>query len=121
MAEVRGLQKFVSQLAKLAAKRRKDCQGRVTVSFTASYAVHVHEDLEAVHRIGQAKFLEQPMRTMTDDGTFGKIIADAVSNGRSISEALLLAGLRLQREAQLLVPVNTGALRGSAVTTLEMK
>jgi hypothetical protein len=30
-----------------------------------------------------------------------------------------LAGLRLQRESQLLVPVDTGALRASAFTAME--
>lgn len=28
----------------------------------AQYAVHVHEDLEATHRVGQAKFLESAIR-----------------------------------------------------------
>jgi hypothetical protein len=28
----------------------------------APYAFYVHEDLEAFHRVGQAKFIEQPLR-----------------------------------------------------------
>jgi len=28
----------------------------------ADYAIHVHEDLDAYHRVGQAKFIEAPLR-----------------------------------------------------------
>ena len=39
----------------------------VRVFYTASYAVYVHEDLEARHSPGQeAKFLEKPIRENTD-------------------------------------------------------
>lgn len=36
-----------------------------------------------------------------------------------MAQALLLAGLRLQRESQLLCPVLTGNLRNSAFTRVE--
>lgn len=32
------------------------------VSFDTDYAVHVHENLDAFHPVGQAKFLEEPAR-----------------------------------------------------------
>lgn len=36
----------------------------VSVGYTASYAIYVHEDLEARHKPGKsAKFLEKPART----------------------------------------------------------
>ena len=35
----------------------------VTVGYTASYAIYVHENLNSFHAIGQAKFLEEPIRT----------------------------------------------------------
>lgn len=38
----------------------------VIVGFTEEYAVYVHENLEAHHPVGQAKFLEQPLRENTD-------------------------------------------------------
>ncbi len=66
---------------------------------------------------GQAKFLEQPFRTMRPVLSF--IVATAIRNGKSLMQGLLLAGLRLQRESQLLVPVVTGNLRNSAFTRLE--
>jgi len=34
----------------------------VTISYEMPYAVHVHEDLEAFHNNGQAKYLEEPAR-----------------------------------------------------------
>ncbi len=68
---------------------------------------------------GQAKFLEQPARTMNKE--LGNIIAVALKAKKTMAQALLLAGLRLQRESQKLVPVDTGNLRASAFTRLEAK
>lgn len=34
----------------------------VQIGFSASYAVYVHEDLQAFHRNGRAKFLESTLR-----------------------------------------------------------
>lgn len=66
---------------------------------------------------GQAKFLEQPARTLTD--VLSEIVAVAMKAKKTMSQALLLAGLRLQRESQKLVPIDTGNLRASAFTRLE--
>ncbi len=63
------------------------------------------------------KFLEGPAREMRE--VFARIIYEALSKGKTLSQALLLAGLRLQREAQLRVPVDTGSLKSSAFTRLE--
>jgi bacteriophage HK97-gp10 putative tail-component len=38
---------------------RKSGELEVEVGYSAAYAVFVHEDLEAHHKVGQAKFLEQ--------------------------------------------------------------
>ena len=48
----------------------------VEVGYVAEYAVYVHEDLFAHHNVGQAKFLEQPMRDHKDDVT--RIVQDEV-------------------------------------------
>lgn len=63
---------------------------------------------------GQAKYLEQPARTLQPE--LRRIIEEAFRKGQPLKTVLLLAGLRLQREAQLLCPVDTGALRASAFT-----
>ena len=46
-----------------------DRQGRkpsITVGFEEEYALFVHENLEAHHNNGQAKFLEQPLKENAD-------------------------------------------------------
>lgn len=65
----------------------------------------------------QAKFLEQPARELKKE--FSRIITTACKNGAKLGQALMMAGLRLQRESQQLVPVDTGNLRASAFTRKE--
>lgn len=65
----------------------------------------------------QAKFLEAPARMFAN--AIGTIVATAYKAGKTLAQSLLLGGLRLQRESQKLVPVDTGNLRASAVTRLE--
>ena len=65
---------------------------------------------------GQAKFLEGPLRELRDE--LRRIIATAMQAGKTPAQALLLAGLRLQREAQKRVPVDSGNLKSSAYTRL---
>ena len=124
MAKVNGMGAVLQALKRLEQKHqgRKAKAGMgdsVVVGFTAAYGLRVHEDMEAYHRVGQAKFLEQPARELSNDGTLGAIVRKAVVAGKTVLEGLLLAGLRLQREAQLLVPVDTGALKASAYTRVE--
>ncbi len=38
----------------------------VIVGFEEEYAIYVHENLEAHHDVGQAKFLEQPLKENAD-------------------------------------------------------
>jgi len=65
----------------------------------------------------KAKYLEQPARELKTE--LGRIAGKAMENGASMSDGLLLAGLRLQRESQELVPVDTGNLKNSAFTRKE--
>lgn len=67
---------------------------------------------------GQAKFLEAPAREYRN--VLGQIVLTAIKRGASFIHALYLAGLRLQREAQLRVPVDTGNLKASAFTRKEI-
>lgn len=100
-------------------------KGAVIVGYTAQYAVRVHEDKEMQDRRearggnGQWKYLEKPARQLNDDGTLGKLVAETVKAGRTIEDGLVIAGLRIQRESQKLVPVDTGNLKGSAFTKKE--
>ncbi len=66
---------------------------------------------------GQAKFLEEPARTMT--AVFSQIVVQAMRAGKTFGQALLLVGLRIQREAMLRTPIDTGNLRASAFCRYE--
>lgn len=73
---VRGLYKAGLQVQSLSQSRtpvrfgflkgsaftRKEGGLRVSVGYTAAYALHVHENLEARHTNGQSKFLESALR-----------------------------------------------------------
>lgn len=90
----------------------------VIVGYTQNYAIYVHEDLNATHASGkQAKYLEEPL--IKHAATLMDLIQETFSKTGDVESSLLLAGLRLQRESQLIVPIDTGALRGSAFTRKE--
>lgn len=118
MATIENLDRLMAKLRAMAAKAKADSQPEVVVGYTQSYALYVHEDMEAHHPVGQAKYLEQPARELSNSGELGRIVTQAKAQGRPLSTGLLLAGLRLQRESQQLVPVDTGALRASAFTKM---
>lgn len=117
MAKVEGVDKLRAALAKKATVVTLATAKKVTVGYTAAYAVFVHENLEAFHPIGQAKFLETPMREKSQE--MAKIVLDAVKRGLPLDQALLLGGLFLQRASQDLCPVLTGYLRNSAFTRVD--
>ena len=110
--QITGMDKLESALNTESKKHKNET---VVVGYTANYAVFVHENLEARHNNGQAKFLEQPAKTLP----LGKIIHEVIKKGGTILQGLLTAGMRLQRESQKLVPVDTGNLKASAFTRKE--
>ncbi len=118
MAEILGLKKLNRTLGKLA-KEARAANVTVQTGFSQRYAVWVHEDLEANHPVGQAKFLEQPARELRSE--LGQIIVQVWNKTHNMEKALILAGIRLQREAQLRVPRDTTALRASAYTAVDSK
>lgn len=89
---------------------------RVVVGYSQGYAVYVHENLEAYHPTGQAKFLETPARSMARE--LVQFVASMMRRRMKLRQALYLAGLRLQAASQALCPVDTGALRASAFTRI---
>jgi hypothetical protein len=118
MAKMEKLRAVMTAFRKRITKAIHDNGISVVVGYTAAYAVYVHENLEAKHKEGkQAKFLEQPARELTQE--FREIIFKTLSSGGTVAEALLMCGLRLQRESQKIVPIDTGALKNSAFTRLE--
>ena len=118
MAEVKNISRLLRKLEELERAAKTKHTGTVAVGYAANYALHVHENLEAHHKPGkQAKYLEAPARTLSKE--LADIVMRAATRKVPLRKALLLAGLRLQRESQQLVPVDTGNLRGSAYTVEE--
>ncbi len=85
----------------------------MTVGFTQRYALWVHE-VQARHVVGQWKYLETPARQKTRE--MARMIETALKSNIPLMQALMFAGLNLQRAAQLLTPVDTSALKASAFT-----
>ena len=81
------------------------------VTYETEYAIYVHENLEVFHRVGQAKFLEEPARTYRY--YIAKVIADQKRKGRSWKQAMQLGMLQLLNLSRPLVPVDTGRLKRS--------
>ena len=118
MAIVQGLTKLIAQLKAKTAATIKDSNVSCIVGYTAAYAIYVHENLQAQHKSGKtAKFLETPARLLHDE--LAAIIFKALQAGRTVAQALLLAGLKLQAESQKICPVDTGALKASAFTRIQ--
>lgn len=134
MAKIEGLKKLVEQLRAKAAAKVKDADCSVAVGYTAAYALYVHENLDpktmglSIPRpsglgvywgpSGQPKFLEGPFRE--NRVKYATIVRNALQQGRTLAQALTLAGLELQRDSMRLVPVEYGNLRASAFTRLEV-
>jgi hypothetical protein len=126
-AIVVGVDSLMRKLSELAIKHQ-DCD--VAVGFTAKYALAVHEMHPKTlgkfvpRRSGLGvywgppqfgpKFLERPAKELRS--TIAGIVTAALRRGVPFLQSLLLGGLRLQREAQLRVPVEYGNLRASAYT-----
>jgi uncharacterized protein YyaL (SSP411 family) len=102
---------LVRRLQRLRGRYRS--QPKVVVGYTADYAVYVHENLEAYHPVGQAKFLEVAVRRHRRD--VGAMVRKTMRKGGvSLREACADAGRFLQAKAMELTPVDTGNLRGSS-------
>lgn len=115
MVQIEGLSNVQRMLARSRRKYAEANTASVTVGFTQTYALIVHEDLNARHDVGQAKYLEDPLRTNARQ--IGETVVAGLALGASFTDALMLGGLLLQGLAQDLTPVDTGALKASAFTS----
>ncbi len=131
---VKGLVELVAKLKAKAAKVVKDASMDVVVGYSYPTAVWVHENrnpkslgLNIPRRSGLGVywgpsnygpgFLLDPAREMKDE--LGGVVRQALKGGKTVAQALLMAGLTLQRESMKRVPVEHGDLRASAFTALE--
>lgn len=133
MASLVHAKALYNKLSQLERKALADSGHSVVVGYTAAYALPVHENIEMKLKgqprpkgrgrywdpqgRAQAKFLEQPARELGPE--LGRIVGQAVKKGLPLIVGLQLAGLRLQRASQRLVPVDTGNLKNSAFTRIE--
>jgi len=114
MPKVDDLNGVLGVLLELKNMSEKKDNVSVVVGYTQSYAIFVHENLESHHTVGNAKYLESPANRLK--ATMGKIVSTVYAATGDMEKGLIAAGLRLQRESQLEVPIDTGALRASAFT-----
>lgn len=107
--EITGVDRLQKRLAALA--RRHKPVSQAVVKYTAPYAVYVHEDMQAFHPTGQAKFLETAIRT--EASHVAQVVRTELAHGKSMEEALLTGGYVVLFASNALVPVDTGFLRAS--------
>lgn len=99
-------------LGRLTTLAERGAGADAVVGYSAPYAVFVHEDLEAHHPVGEARFLSRALRA---GAPFRRaFLADALRRGRSLYQAVRDWAYVLKRDSQARCPVNTGALRDSA-------
>ncbi len=106
----------VEQTLQEFRRRRKqagnDTYAETKVGYSAPYAIYVHENLLAYHKEGQAKFLEQPMRT--EKAAMADIIRRRLVGAHdTLKNAQLEAAKHLMKTSLPLVPIDKGVLRAS--------
>lgn len=111
---IHGVERTIKAL-RFWGKKHSDAQ--FTVSYAAPYAISVHENLNARHVVGQAKFLEQPARTQGN--AIAGVTRQAVARGLPLEEGLRLGAVRLLELSRALVPIDTGMLRDSGTVRKE--
>lgn len=119
MAKVVGVQRVVDTL------RRKMDRGNpvkfsVVVGYSAEHAIYVHENLQAYHKQGQAKYLEAAFR-MYETQMISIAAYSMRSKGKTFAEAQMEAGEFVLEKSKELVPVDTGELRDSGFVRLEKR
>jgi hypothetical protein len=112
-ATTRGQAQVADRLRRMAARAGN---AKAQVQYLQDYAIYVHEDLEAHHPVGQAKYLSQPAKDMRKE--LAATVGTTIARGGTTEEGLYRAGLKLQRASQKLVPGDTGALKNSARTVI---
>ncbi len=132
MANVKNLHAVIAALRKRAAARLAGGQKvACIIGYTANYALFVHENLEMKLKgqprpsglgvywgpNGTSKFLEGPFRSLA--AQTAATVKEELQRGRTLGQALLLAGMPVLRLSQESVPVEYGDLRRSGFIRLE--
>lgn len=109
--EMKGIQSVLTEIRKRRVKAQLDGRATTRVGYSAPHAVPVHERLDQHHAKGQAKYLEQPLRT--EQKTMANIIRQRLMARESLKKAQLAAANHLMSVSIKLVPVDKGELRDS--------
>lgn len=110
-SRTKGIDSVLKELRKRRARADLDSYAVTKVGYKAKYAAPVHERLDVHHKIGQAKFLEQPLRT--EAKTMADIVRSRLMARETLKVAQLEAAKHLMKVSLQLVPVDTGHLRDS--------
>lgn len=134
MAQIEKLDSLMTKFRARAAIVGQDTNFSVAVGYSVKYALFVHENRNP-KTLGQGiprpsglgfywgpsaygpGFLTGPFRKLRK--VLINLVFDAVKGGAQFSQGLMIAGLRLQRESQKLIPVEYGIARASAFTRLD--
>lgn len=108
---VYNLEKVLTQIRKRRSRLIGDGLAITKVGYSAPYALAVHERMDVPHRVGQAKFLEQPIRT--EEKPMNDIIVSRLRAHMTLKAAQLEAAKHLIKVSIQLVPVDTGVLVAS--------
>lgn len=114
--QILGVEKVLANFSRREKEAIEANSAEARVGYTANYAVFVHEINKNYRNGKQWKYLERPARQLNNSGELGQIIIRAVKGGAKLQQALFLAALRIQRDSQKEVPVDTGNLKASAFT-----
>lgn len=107
----KGFTKLAHNIRRIKEQKKRQAKLTFAVTYTAPHAVHVHEDMEAHHDNGQAKYLEQPIREHVSK--MSAMVKEHMAKGKTLNQALRLVGEWLLEQSKALVPVDTGELKNS--------
>ena len=116
MAKLEGIENVKRVLRELRKRASQHRYVSIVTGYTQNYALVVHETNKN-YRTGSWKYLEIPARALR--GELARIVRDTYKRTRNLEKACIIAGMRLQRESQLMCPVDTSALKASAFTARE--
>lgn len=116
---MQGQDKVIANLSAALKRLGAGSGRRVGIQYTEPYAIFVHENMEAKHVVGQAKFLEQPMQEMKSQTvtTIARVLRSRKVNQDSIDEAIVTCATAILDRSKEIVPVDTGALKESGSLT----
>lgn len=117
----------INQVNRLLNSKRRQLSGTKSVlvgygdpdplnSTGHKYAIYVHEDLEAKHETGQAKFLEEAPYSVDE---LAEVVSQSLKEGHQLIDGLEKAGRLVLERSQPLVPVETGDLKESGFVRRE--